>query len=391
MTVVATAIASGSSQEAGAEIVSKLREGLAGTEPALVLFFASTAQPLSELAPTLDAAFADAAVLGSSSAGEFVASGDAKGSVAAIAVAGDFEVHGGIGCELSRDAEAAVTAATSAIPKTAEGKPERTALLLLDPFAGNGEEAALLTAALLGEPIRLAGGAAGDDLKMAQTHVSFGDHVATNAVVAAVVFSETPLAVGVCHAHTPITEELEVTRAEGGTIFEVEGRPAWEVWVEKTRDAAKAAGLDPEALADDQIGAYLLRYEAALRSGSELKVRAPLGRGDDGSLSMACAVPQGAKIRICESTPKGQIEAARTASRRAAEQLGGKAAGGIVFDCICRNLILGDSFHEAVTAISEELGGAPIAGFETYGEIALDVGDLSGFHNTTTVVLAFPE
>ena len=36
-------------------------------------------------------------------------------------------------------------------------------------------------------------------------------------------------------------------------------------------------------------------------------------------------------------------------------------------------------------------GGAPIAGFETYGEIALDVGDMSGFHNTTSVVLAFPK
>lgn len=38
----------------------------------------------------------------------------------------------------------------------------------------------------------------------------------------------------------------------------------------------------------------------------------------------------------------------------------------------------------------EELGGAPLAGFETYGEIALDAGDMSGFHNTTSVVLAFP-
>ena len=38
----------------------------------------------------------------------------------------------------------------------------------------------------------------------------------------------------------------------------------------------------------------------------------------------------------------------------------------------------------------EELGGAPLAGFETYGEIALDVGAMSGFHNTTAVVLALP-
>ncbi len=60
-------------------------------------------------------------------------------------------------------------------------------------------------------------------------------------------------------------------------------------------------------------------------------------------------------------------------------------------DCICRNLILGPEFVSAVRGISEELGGAPLAGFETYGEIALDVGDMSGFHNTTSVVLAFPE
>jgi methyl-accepting chemotaxis protein len=69
---------------------------------------------------------------------------------------------------------------------------------------------------------------------------------------------------------------------------------------------------------------------------------------------------------------------------------GASCAGAIVFDCICRNLILGSEFSSAVKGISQELGGAPLAGFETYGEIALDAGDMSGFHNTTTVVLTFP-
>lgn len=66
-------------------------------------------------------------------------------------------------------------------------------------------------------------------------------------------------------------------------------------------------------------------------------------------------------------------------------------AGAVVFDCICRNLILKDDFKTAIAGIHEELGNVPLAGFETYGEIALDAGDLSGFHNTTTVVLAFPK
>ena len=86
-----------------------------------------------------------------------------------------------------------------------------------------------------------------------------------------------------------------------------------------------------------------------------------------------------------------QIESAREAARRANAKLGGRpAAGAVVFDCICRNLILQAEFGSAVRAMVEELGGAPLAGFETYGEIALDAGDMSGFHNTTSVVLAFP-
>ena len=63
----------------------------------------------------------------------------------------------------------------------------------------------------------------------------------------------------------------------------------------------------------------------------------------------------------------------------------------MIFDCICRNLILASDFEVAVKGMAKELDGAPIAGFETYGEIALNSGDMSGFHNTTTVALVFPD
>ena len=389
--LIVSSAASGASSDACPVLIRELRRGLGDLQPALVMVFASTAQPLAEVAPALSEAFPGVAVLGSSTAGEFTEAGDLKGGVVAVAVAGDLRVAGGIGRGLSTDPEAAVRAALSEIPASVEGMSERTAIVLLDPLAGNGEEATLMAASLLGEPIRLAGGAAGDDLAMKETFVSFGAEAASDAFVAAVIFSKEPLGVGVCHAHVPITEPLEVTRAEGGTIFEVEGRPAWDVWKEKTRDAAMRVGIDPETLADGEVGPFLLRYEAGLPSGEAHKIRAPLSRGADGSLAMACGVPQGAMIRITESEPEAQIAAARTAAKRAAAQLRGKPAGAIVFDCICRNLILGDTFQRAVAGISEELGGVPLGGFETYGEIALDVGDLSGFHNTTTVVLAFPE
>ncbi len=208
----------------------------------------------------------------------------------------------------------------------------------------------------------------------------------------AAIFSKTPLGLGVCHGHDPLSAPLQVTRASGATVHEVEGRPAWDVWREQTRDAAKAQGLDVDNLPAAEEGAYLLRYEAGLAAGAAYKIRAPLSRNPDGSINFACGIPEGAVIRITESVPEQQVSSAREAARRARAQLGGSpAAGAVVFDCICRNLILKSDFARAVTGMSEELGNVPLAGFETYGEIAMDEGDMSGFHNTTSVVLAFPK
>jgi methyl-accepting chemotaxis protein len=258
-------------------------------------------------------------------------------------------------------------------------------------MAGNCEEVTLIAASELGADEQLAGGAAGDDLQMKSTVVSCGARAASDAVVIGHIFSKAPLGLGVCHGHRPLSEPLKITRAHGNVVEQIDGRPAWDVWREKTRDAAMGQGLDIDSLEKSDETGFLLRFEAGLAAGQEYKIRAPLSRGGDGAIQFACGVPEGAVIRITESTPRDQIESAREAARRARSKLGGQpAAGAIVFDCICRNLILRDEFGAALRGMVEELGNVPIAGFETYGEIALDVGDMSGFHNTTSVVLAFP-
>lgn len=390
--LVATALADGSAEDAANTLVADLRKGLGDASPALVCVFASTKQPLEQVLSITSAAFPKACVVGASTAGEFTEVRDAKGAVTAFAVAGDVVAHAGIGTGLAANPEAAVSTALSSLPATESGFPAVTAIMLLDPLTGSGEEAVLIAATMLGDGVPLAGGAAGDDLAMKTTHVGVGTRVAADAVVLVKLFTTVPLGVGVCHGHRPLSEPLTVTKASGAVVHEINGRPAWEVWAEHTKSAASKRGVDPAGLADADIGGFLLRYEAGLAAGKDLKIRAPLGRGADGSLSFACGIPQGAEIRITESEPEEQIDSARAAAERARASLGGgKVAGALVFDCICRNLILGDRFHAAVNQVSQALGDVPLAGFETYGEIALAAGDMSGFHNTTTVVLAFPE
>jgi methyl-accepting chemotaxis protein len=389
-TQVVTATASGGAQSAAAKIVAELKNGLGAREPAMVMTFASTDQPLGEVAPVLAEAFPGAAVLGASTAGEFTERGDTKGAVCAVAIAGAFKVFAGIGAGVRASPERAVAQALEGLPRDVQGYPHRTGVLLIDTMAGNCEEVTLLAAAELGADEPLAGGAAGDDLKMQSTVVSCGARAASDAIVIGQIFSKTPLGLGVCHGHRPLSQPLRITRAHGNVVEEIENRPAWDVWRERTREAARAQGIDFESLPAADETKFLLRFEAGLAAGSEYKIRAPLSRGKDGSMHFACGIPQGAVIRITESEPKSQIESAREAARRAKAKLNGAPAGAIVFDCICRNLILGGEFGRAVSGMAAELGDVPIAGFETYGEIALDAGDMSGFHNTTSVVLAFP-
>jgi methyl-accepting chemotaxis protein len=390
MTIVATSLAKGSVTEASAAVSKDLRRQLGGARPALVVAMASTEQPLGPVVSSIQEEFPTIPVVGTSTAGEFTERGDAKSSVAAFALSGDYKVFTGLGSGLRADAEKAVSSALEGLPRQMHGYPHCTALLLLDPLAGNGEEATLAAASLLGPNVPLAGGAAGDDLRMKETQLACGREARTDSVVVALLFSKRPLGLGVCHGHEPLSGPLRVTKAKGGVVYRIEDRPAWDVWIDETRDHSSHRGVDLGKMSKEDEGPFLLRYEAGLATGDAFKIRAPLSRGSDGSIHFACGIAEGAVLRITQSTPERQIDSARKAAREASAQLKGPAAGALVFDCICRNLILGDHFGAAVRGMSEELGGVPLAGFETYGEIALDAGDMSGFHNTTSVVLAFP-
>ncbi len=391
-TQIATALASGTAGAACSQLADDLGRQLGGADPALVLAFASTQQPLEQVTQALLARFPRSTVLGASTAGEFNQHGDAKGSISAFAVAGDFQVFAGMGRGLKAEPERAVGEAVAGIPERVPGYAHRTALVLLDALSGSSEETALLVATLLGGDLPMAGGAAGDDLQMKAPYVACGPQVASDAVVVATIFSHAPLGIGVSHGHEVLSRPLKITRASGATVHEIEGRPAWEVWLEQTRERAPAAGFSVASLEPEQVTPFLLHFEAGLSTGTGYKIRAPLSKNDDGSINFACGIAEGSVIRITESEAARQVQSATQAARKAREALHGKkVAGAVVFDCICRNLILGPSFANAVRGISSELGQVPIAGFETYGEIALQVGEMSGFHNTTSVVLAFPE
>jgi hypothetical protein len=391
---IATAIGKQEDASAlGVQLAAEVKKGLGGQEIGLVLVFASSKYDHKSLMKSLRNEFGNVPLMGCTTAGEFTEKQVVKESVAitAFSVDADYQFHVAMDTGLNQDAMGCVKKVVDALPAQPQDMPHRAAILLHDGLAGRGEEAVLSANTILGPKVSFAGGSAGDDLAFKETFVFCNDDIAKDSVAICVIDSKNPVGIGVKHGHSPVTEPLTVTKAKDNVLFEVNGEPAWDVWKREMAVEAKNEGIDVTALTEaSDVGQFLVRYEMGLATATEYKVRVPLSKNDDGSLNFACTIPEGAKFKIMKSPKEEQIISAEQAAKFALEQMGGKPlAGAIIFDCVCRGIILGDEFEKGVRAISGIIGDIPLIGFETYGEICRRSGQFSGFHNTTTVVMLF--
>lgn len=362
----------------------------------LSIVFCSSEYNYGEVIKGIKEVTRNAPLIGCSSAGEFTEEKVGNKSVCCALISSDnHKFFLGLGKGLKEDEMETLSRASKDFPKVVKDYPHLSCIELIDGLAGKGEEATLAASTVLSPIVRLSGGAAGDDLKFKETNVFVDNQVSPDAVALCLMASKTPVGIGVKHGHEPLSPALNVTKSEGCILYELNDKPAFDIWKKYTKESAKQQfDVDVDNLSDaSDIGSHFLRYEAGLLVGTEYKVRVPLSSNPDGSINFACNIPQGAVIRIMESPKQAQIASAKKAAQLAvSSSRGAKIAGAIVFDCVCRALILGDEFPNAIEIIKETIGkDIPLVGFETYGEIAMELGQLSGFHNTTTSVLLIPE
>ncbi len=379
--------------KAGEEAAKKAMANAGAKDINLSVVFASSRYNYQDVVKGVRKATNNAPLIGCSTAGEFTEEKVDKESVACAVISSDtHKFFLGSGKGLRKDECKALKDASSKFPASVDGYPYLSAMILVDGLAGKGEEAVLAALEALGPNVKFSGGAAGDDLKFKETSVFTNNEVASDAVSLTMVASKIPVAIGVKHGHSPISPPLTITKAEGNIVHEIDGKPAYEVWKQYTRENAKGIGMDVDKITETQaIQALFTRYEAGLLTGSEYKIRWLGGTTTTkGPITFPCAMTEGMVVRVMESPQAAQINSAKKAAEIArAACKGVKLAGAIVFDCVCRAVILGDGFSTAVNEIKKVLQ-VPLIGFETYGEYAMEMGQLSGFHNTTTVVLLIP-
>ncbi|MEX1368015.1 MAG: FIST N-terminal domain-containing protein [Nannocystaceae bacterium] len=294
----------------------------------------------------------------------------------------------GVATELGGDPHASVLRAVRPVVEAARGYTSRShaLLTLADAYGTDGESLLSAIADAVPPHWRLFGGTAGDSWTFAGTRVFARGEVHERAAVLVGLFSDAPPSLAARHGWCAAegSKEMTVTGIEGSQLLTLNEQPAAAAYESELR----RLGLMSDG---DELMPVMAQYELGAKTvfGNELKIRAPMSVGDDGSVQLASALPLGTVVRVVTADPDRLISAATELSRRVLEPMSGSAVrGALVFDCAARLQLLGDRYDEQVTAF---LGGRSFSmvGMACYGEIARFGGSIEGFHNTTAVMAAW--
>lgn len=345
-----------------------------------VLFFCSVEYDLTRLGPALKMAFPGIRVVGCTSAGEITSEGYGRGCISALGFdARYFAIDCALISELERftlqDAQQVIDGLLSTCrdARLAPVKGNTFAITLLDGLSSREELVLATLNAALGT-IPQFGGSAGDDERLADTHVFFDGHF--HSAAATVVLVNTPLDFRVFSTHhmRDQADKLVVTRAcpESRTVFELNAEPAADVY-------ARSVGVPVEQL-DRRVFAL---QPLGVRVGGNYFVRSIQRVNPDGSLTFYCAVETGIVMTVM--APGSLLDSVR-AQIEASERVVGKPLVTLACDCFLRRL------EAELTGQLDDVTGFlrqhKVVGFNTYGE------QFNGMHINQTftgVVIGQPE
>ncbi len=238
-----------------------------------------------------------------------------------------------------------------------------------------------------GTPI--SGGLAADGSNFTRT-LAAGDCPPQERLVAALGFYGDALEVGqgCAHGWDDFGPPRQITRAKGNQLFELDGRPALEIY--KSYLAEEAANLPGSALR------FPLLIWDPIHPESQV-VRTVLDIDETSqSLVFASAIPEGWQARLMRGVFEHLADGAREAGKQAAFSGTVCSSGGrvaLMSSCVGRNLLLGVHTEDELEAVMDGLNDDYTSfGFYTHGEISLSAeGGFCGLHNQTMTVMTLQE
>jgi hypothetical protein len=260
--------------------------------------------------------------------------------------------------------------------------------VLSDGLNVNGSELVRGLRSTLGNAVRVSGGLAGDGARFAQTRVG-ADALPQPLTIAAIGFygDAVRFSCGSGGGWDTFGVPRRVTRSAGNELFELDGKPALDLYERYLGDEAE--GLPGTALL------YPLKIWDPERPSHDV-VRTVLAVNREArSMIFAGDIPQGSKAQLMRGEfTRLAAGATEAADQAATKQSGCGAQGGLALlvSCIGRRLLMGQRIVDEIQAVREVLADTPQLGFYSYGEIAPhSVSGVCELHNQTMTVTLISE
>ncbi|MFZ2854182.1 MAG: FIST N-terminal domain-containing protein [Rhodocyclaceae bacterium] len=357
---------------------------LLALQPDLILAFGSV-DLLKAAAPALATAFPDARRIGCSTAGEISAAGVTDNTCVLTAVRFEKTVLAEASVRLANMDDSLDAGRRLGNSLAKEGL--RAVLLFGQGVQINGSALLAGMSAVLGAQLPITGGLAGDGGAFQQTWVLDADGVASDTIIALGLYGESlSFSHGSFGGWSPFGPARKVTRSAGNILYELDGKPALEIYKRYLGEHAK--GLPASGL--------LFPLAMLGRDHDEVGlIRTILGVDEsDGSLTLAGEIVADGYLKLMHANTDALVDGAEAAAAAAQKMCASHAPGLVLLvSCVGRKLVMGGRVDEEVEAVAAVLGQhAVLAGFYSYGEISpFSPGVECKLHNQTMTVTCIGE
>lgn len=249
----------------------------------------------------------------------------------------------------------------------------------------NGSQLAKGMNAVTEDNLLITGALCGDDARFEKTISSYNENPKPGELVAIGLYGETlEVSFSINGGWTPFGPERMVTKSKGNVLYELDGKPALDLYKTYLGDKSK-----------ELPGAALL-YPLKVKSTNEKQsiVRTILNiNEEDNSMILAGDIFENSKVQLMMTNVDNIVNAAEKAAINASEFRKKKSELAILVSCIGRKLVLDQRVEEEVEEVIEVLGkDTTITGLYSYGEIAPFIGESScQLHNQTMTVTLISE
>ncbi|WP_405202303.1 FIST signal transduction protein [Dokdonia sp. LLG6352-1] len=233
--------------------------------------------------------------------------------------------------------------------------------------------------------VLITGGLCGDDARFERTLASYNQQPKEGEIIVIGFYGETfEASFSIYGGWTPFGPERLITKSEGNVLYEIDGKPALDLYKRYLGD--KAAELPGSALI------YPLNVKSEENEQSFVRTILNIDE-EQNAMILAGDVLEKATVQLMMTNMDNIAVASETAASRAMEGRKTPPELALLISCIGRKLVLDQRVEEEVDEVMSVIGNdTTIAGMYSYGEIAPFYGEHScKLHNQTMTITLISE